>query len=391
MITAMLICGCGDTDDNRITMSDICVFRQRSDGVPVKTVLTSGITSTVCVDPLCMHDAECLLYDSAFDSITLGDTYCFVSGNMSVGENTGERSGEVRLCAYNMTSGEIRVLQTYRDSILPMYGYDHYLYYSVAVYSKTDEGIKNSYSLFRADIDNSKIIGIPTDREYSTTSYVSTADFPSIYTIDDGRIYWYAPSEDGYLHYTTDLAGKNYRELPINDSHIMNGVYHDGFAYYTLNKSSGSLADCKTDLERLKFMNQRILRRCNMETGADELVAENIAAYIVTDDGIFYTMYQSEPQEMKRNGDTYYDIFAGRLYRMNLDGSGAEPLCTLDGVDLSVSTQLFLGYADGKLALAFMDEVQNDFYDSGYDYSISSDIIIVDTTDGTWRFSEDET
>lgn len=171
----------------------------------------------------------------------------------------------------------------------------------------------------------------------------------------------------------------------------MNGVYHDGFAYYTLNKNSGSLADCKTDLERLKFMNERILRRCNMETGADELVAENIATYIVTDDGIFYTMYQSEPQEMKHNGDTYYDIFAGRLYRMNLDGSAAEPLCTLDGVDLSVCTQLFLGYADGKLALAFMDEVQNDFYDSGYDYSISSDIIIVDTTDGTWRFSEDET
>ena len=115
----LLFCSCTDTANNRITMSDICVFRQRSDGVPVKTVLTSGITSTVCVDPLCMHDTECPLYNSAFDSITLGDTYCFVSGNMSVGENTGERSGEVRLCAYNMTSGDIRVLQTYRDSILP--------------------------------------------------------------------------------------------------------------------------------------------------------------------------------------------------------------------------------------------------------------------------------
>ena len=72
-------------------------------------------------------------------------------------------------------------------------------------------------------------------------------------------------------------------------------------------------------------------------------------------------------------------------------GAGDIAVHALDGVDLSVSTQLFLGYADGKLALAFMDEVQNDFYDSGYDYSISSDIIIVDTTDGTWRFSEDET
>lgn len=38
-----------------------------------------------------------------------------------------------------------------------------------------------------------------------------------------------------------------------------------------------------------------------------------------------------------------------------------------------------------------MNEVQNDFYDSGYDYNISPDVIIVDTADGTWEVSEDET
>lgn len=136
-------------------------------------------------------------------------------------------------------------------------------------------------------------------------------------------------------------------------------------------------------------MNERILLQCNIETGADELIAENIAAYIVTDDGIFYTMYQSKPQKMPHNSDTYYDIFVGRLYRMNHDGSVAGLLCELD-VDLSVHSQLFLGYADGKLALAFMDEAKNDFYNSGYDYNISPNIMIVDTVDGTWKISKDE-
>lgn len=60
----LLLCGCADSGDDRITMSDICIFRQRSDSVPIKTVLTSGITSTFCVDSLCIHDAECSLHDS---------------------------------------------------------------------------------------------------------------------------------------------------------------------------------------------------------------------------------------------------------------------------------------------------------------------------------------
>lgn len=389
----LLLSGCADAN-NRITMSDICVFRQRSDGVPIKTDLTSGITSTVCGDPLCMHDTECQLYDIVNmgdnGAITIGDIYCFVRGNLSVREKTGERSGEVRLCAYDMTSGEVRVLATYQDSILLLYGHDRYLYYAIAVYSETDAGIKNRYALYRADVESGKIIEIPPDGEYSTASYMSTADFPSIYAIDDDRIYWYAPSEGGYVHYTTDLAGKNRRELSVENSHIMNGAYHDRWAYYTLNKNDGTYADCESDLERLRFMNERTLRRYNMETSRDELVAENIAAYIVTDDGIFYTVYQSVPQKSEHNGDTYYDIFAGRLYRMNHDGSHATLLCELD-VDLSVYTQLFLGYADGKLALAFMDEVQNDFYDSGYDYNISPDVIIVDTTTKLWKISEDKT
>lgn len=158
-------------------------------------------------------------------AITISEIYCFVRGNMSVQEKIGECSGEMQLCAYDMTSGEIRVLATYQDSILPMYGYDRYIYYSVAVYSETDEGIKNSYALCHADVESGKLIEIPFECEYSTASSISTADFPSVYTIDDDRIYWYAPSSDGYVHYTTDLVGKTPRaadsKLPYHERHIL--------------------------------------------------------------------------------------------------------------------------------------------------------------------------
>lgn len=391
----MLLISCSNKNDSRITMSDICVFRQRSDGIPIKTAITSGITSTVCVDPLCLHNAECPLYDSVnmgeYGAIPIGDIYCFVRGNMSEQKNTGIHSGEVRLCAYNMTNGELRILETYHDSILLMYGYDHYLYYTVSVYSKTDEGVKNSYALYRADIDSGKIIEIPLESEYSTVSYMNTADFPSIYTVDDDMIYWYAPGEDGYVQYTTDLVGKNRRDLPITNPRIMNGEYYGGWAYYTLNKHNGTYADCETDIQRLQFLNERILRRYNMETGQDELIAENLADYIVTENGIFYTVFESEPHKINNSGDTHYDIFAGKIYHMNHNGSEAKLLCVLDGIDLNVYTELFLGYADGKLALAYMDEVENSFFDSGYDYNISPDVIIVDTADGSWKVSEDET
>lgn len=391
---SVLLIGCDNKESDKITVSDICIFRQLNNGTPVKTVLSIGSTSTVCIDPLCMHDTECPLYQRANESdigtITVGNIYPFVYGSLSLNQNTGDHSGEVQLCTYDMTNGEVRVLETYNDTVLIMYGYDRYIYYTVAVYSETDDEIKNSYMLYRADIENGNIVEIPLDSEYSTSNSISTADFPAIYTIDNNLIYWYSPGEDGYIYYTTDLAGKNRHYLPIENSRLMNGKYHDGWAYYTINKSSGSYADCKTDLERLKFLNEKILRRCNMETGVDELVAENIAEYIVTDDGIFYTVYESKPQDMEYNGDTYYDIFAGKLYRMSLDGSNAELFCVLDNVDLSVDTKLFLGYTNGKLALAFMDEMQNVFYESGYDYTVSDDVIIVDVTDRSWIVSKYE-
>ncbi|MBQ8187832.1 MAG: hypothetical protein IJ037_13325 [Clostridia bacterium] len=393
---AVVFIGCSADETGNLTMSDICVFRQRSNGIPVRTVLSSGITSTVCVDPLCIHTDDCPLYGinnlSGEGAVALGDYYCFTSGDIALDENTGLLSGEIKLCVYNMTDGKIRVLEVYADNVLLLYGYENYLYYTTAAYSKTDAGVQYRYSLCRADIKSGKIIDIPMEGAYiSTGNAMNTSDFPDIYTIDNDRIYWYAPGENVYIHYTTDLEGKSRRELPLASPRIMNGVFYDGWAYYTVNRNDGSIADCRTNAERQKFLNEQTLRRYHMETGKDELVVENIAKYIVTDEGIFYTVYENEGRKIDFNGETHTDIFAGKLYRMNHDGSNAALFCTLDNINLSVWSELFLGYASGKLALAYMDQVENDWFESGYDYNIAPEIIIVNTADGAWRISTDET
>lgn len=53
-MSLLLLCDCTDNGDNRSTMSDLCVFRQRSYGVPIKTVLTS----TVCINTFCKYDSK---------------------------------------------------------------------------------------------------------------------------------------------------------------------------------------------------------------------------------------------------------------------------------------------------------------------------------------------
>jgi len=395
LITAVFITGCSTSNTEYRTASDICIFRQRSDGIPIRTMLTSGITSSVCIDPLCMHDDKCPLYGisniSGDNVIVLGNHYCFISGDVICDENSGILSGEVKLCVYHMIDGTMRVLETYRDNVFLLYGYDKFLYYITALYSKSDLGERYDYVLYRADIKNGSIEEIPTDKIYSSAgNSMNTNDIPSIYTIDKDRIYWYAPGEDGYIYYTTNLAGKDRRELMVSNPRIMNGSYYDGWAYYTVNLGSGSIAECRTDLERQKFLNQQSLHRYHIETGKDEVLVENLGKYTVTEDGIFYTVCENAPAEIKFNGTAYYDIFGGKLYRMNHDGSNSALICTLNSINISVWSDLFIGYADRKLALSYMDVVQNDWFESGYEYNIAPEIIIVDITDGTWMISNEK-
>jgi len=394
LTAAMILTGCTGKE-NGSTMENICVFRQTSQGIPVKTVLSSAKTTSVCVDPLCTHETECPLNGAAnmgdLGGIALGNRYCFVKGSIGIDVDTGEYNGECQLCVYDMTEGTIQKIEAYADNILLMDAHGRYVYYAVASYNNEKDVISYGYSLYRADVESHDIIEIPLTADYSTENAMSTGDYPSIYAFDDNSILWMAPDHDGYAFYTTDLAGEKRKDLEMPNNYVMNGQYHDGWAYYTRTNHDVSIVREQGELGRIRFQHERSLYRYHFATGKDELLSENISRYIVTDDGIFYTVLEENPTVFSWNGISYYDMFAGKIYRMNSDGTKAGLFCTLDGVDLSVYTSLFLGYTNGYLALEYMDYVENKWYDSGYDYNISSELIIINTKDSSWRISTDET
>ena len=89
------------------------------------------------------------------------------------------------------------------------------------------------------------------------------------------------------------------------------------------------------------------------------------------------------PLGFTKNGETYYDLFGGKVYRS--DGETTGLFCELD-YDLSVDA--FAGARDGYLALRFMDDIPNDYYAGGCDYTTSDKLIIIGTRDGTFRLSD---
>ena len=386
--------GCMTDDKTKDTLSDLCIFHTRNDGTPVKTMLSSAKTTAVCVDPLCSHGLECPFANAHgmgdLDGLAIDNLYCFVSGSASVDGDTGEHFGECSLCVYDMTDGSLRMLESYPDSIFFLAGYSPYVYYAVADYREEDGNVSYGYSLYRANVESGAVMELPLTRAYSTENHMSTGDFPSVYAFENDRILWYAPGEDGIEFYTTDLAGHDRQQLPIDDPHVMNGAYSDGWAYYTI-RNHDLPAPSDGELGRLKFQNENSLYRYSFDTGESKLLADNVAQYIVTEDGIFFTIMEPTPSSFEWNGITYYDLYAGKIYRMTADGSDPTLFCTLDGMDISVYSSVFLGYHGGYLALAYREKIENKWYDSGYDYNTATEIIVVDTRNQTWKISTDET
>ena len=209
--------------------------------------------------------------------------------------------------------------------------------------------------------------------------------FTTIWTVADGRIYWYLPGEDGYEYFTTDLAGKNKRGIEIDEPGLMNGVYHDGFAYFTERVSEKAFSECSDQLERLEWMNVKRLCRIELSGGGKTIISENVADYIVTDEGIFFVSFEPEPRGFVKNGETYYDLFGGKVYCS--DGVETGLFCET-GYDLSVSGGTFAGFCGGYIALSFMDDVAEEYYASGFDYNVSERLIIIDTRTGECGVSE---
>ena len=110
------------TDNTPSPIYDKFVYRLEHDklginniGMPLKVNLTTGNTTTACIDPLCMHDSpDCPFYD-CMGSMIDGEVIFFQRGQMLRGENG--YTGTEKLCTYHIATGQIHVLEEYSAEV----------------------------------------------------------------------------------------------------------------------------------------------------------------------------------------------------------------------------------------------------------------------------------
>ena len=381
-VVFMLTVSCG----NRKTLSvrDEYFFRNAEGlplgevdtGCPYKVNYRTGAVTPVCVDPLCGHeDGGCPFYE-AEQCVPSGNTMFFIRGEMSVDKNTGERSGKVALCAYDMLNGVTKEIGAFEDALSIIAAAEGRVYFYRLI--PDSDGARVKYHFYYAD--GGKIREMPMKDEYSSDD-AGSADLPEIFAVDGERIYWYGAAEDGMAFWTTDLDGKDRRELDITVPQAMNGRFSDGYSYYTINNPP----ELKDTYGRLLSQNSNELWRVRIDGGEPEKLSDNIAQFIVSGGKIYYTVAEKEQETIMVHGDTYYDLCGGKIYRMNTDGSGAELIAETE-YDFAYLYGVFGGVLDDGeetyIALMFSGFIENDYYEEGYDYNVSPDTLIYEVSGG---------
>lgn len=371
-------CGSGKT----LSVQDEYFFRNAEGfplgevdtGCPYKVNYRTGTVTPVCVDPLCGHDdGGCPFYE-AEQCVPSGNTMFFIRGDMSVDQNTGERSGKVALCAYDMLNGDTKEIGAFEDALSIIAAAEGRVYFYRLI--PDSDGARAKYHFYYAD--GGKIREMPMKDEYSSDD-AGSADLPEIFAVDGGKIYWYGAAEDGMAFWSTDLDGKDRRELDIIVPQAMNGQFSDGYSYYTIN----SPPELKDTYGRLLSQNSNELWRVGIHGGEPEKLSDNIACFIVSGGKIYYTVAEKEPETIMVHGDTYYDLCGGKIYRMNTDGSGAELIADTE-YDFAYLYGVFGGVLDDGeetyIALMFSGFIENDYYEEGYDYNVSPDTLIYEVS-----------
>lgn len=382
-VVFMLIVSCGG-GGKTLSMRDEYFFRNAEGlplgevdtGCPYKVNYRTGTVTPVCVDPLCGHDdGGCPFYE-AEQCVPSGNTMFFIRGEMSVDKNTGERSGKVALCAYDMLNGDTKEIGAFEDALSIIAAAEGRVYFYRLI--PDGDGARAKYHFYYAD--GGKIREMPMKDEYSSDD-AGSADLPEIFAVDGGKIYWYGAAEDGMAFWSTDLDGKDRRELDIIVPQAMNGHFSDGYSYYTIKRPS----EANDAYGRLLSQNSNELWRVGIDGGEPEKLSDNIAQFIVSGGKIYYTVAEKEPETIMVHGDTYYDLCGGKIYRMNTDGSGAELIAETE-YDFAYLYGVFGGVLDDGeetyIALMISGFIENDYYEEGYDYNVSPDTLIYEVSGG---------
>ena len=352
-------------------------------GVPVKVNLVSGKTTSVCIDPLCMHDsAECPFFE-CYGCAADGWILFFRRGWTMRTENGME--GSEKLCTYNAATGEVHVLHESSDTIVYAGIHKNTLYYYLAQFSFDEETPYCLYRLYRADGVSGTITELPLDKAYQTVGgYTSNSDYPNILSIEDDRIYWKSHTEDGgEVCYMTDLDGQNRQELAAVSA--LGVAFHDGWSYSI--KGVSELIDPEVGRIPENLINTYTLYRTSLTDETEEIVSEgmNTPNFIVTDRYIF-TM-DSLIAETKGSTELLHGC---RIWKMNPDGSERTVISETEdysfiGLRFQHDSVMFGYYEDAEAEyLAFFFAEAN----TDGETALSGNTLILNTATGEFTVSE---
>lgn len=366
-------------------------------GMPLKVNLTSGKTTTACIDPLCMHNTEDCPFFDCTGSMIDGEILFYRRGWMQRRENG--YTGTEKLCTYHVATGKIQVLEEYTDSLVFLGAYDDVLYYYTAEWENSGNELVCTYHLHRADGKTGKVTDLNLPETYDTTGgFTDNRDYPNILMVSGDTIYWYKYDEDmTATFYTSDLNAAAWTELEKGVKTFAN-IYQGGYGY-----SVGAvmeLIDPDAGMTKENLTCSYYLIRRKIGENEPERIAENIgnSNFIVTDRYIYMLeglnpvpdnlVVQSDPYS---SGSATYEILNGcRVFRMNHDGSERIQIAETDaycfaGKQYIHDEVLFGYYEDGEttyLAFFYMEKNEKG------ELCLSNNTLILDTISGKFTVSE---
>jgi len=358
------------------------------DGMPLKVNLTSGKTTTACIDPLCMHDnEECPFFDCTGSMID-GKILFYRRGWLQREDNG--YSGTEKLCTYHVATGEVHVLEEYSDSLVFLGAFDDILYYYTAEWGVEGDELVCSYRLHRADGENGKVTELHLPETYKTVGgFTDSRDYPNILMVDGKTMYWYKYNADmTATFYTSDLNADNWQKIEEGVKTFAN-IYHNGYGYSI--GADMEMIDSEAGFTKDNFTYSYYLVRRKLGDKEPERIADNIGSsnFIVTDRYVFYLEGLSDTEGLQMKKDPYsFGTSSGteflngcRVWRMNHDGSEKMLVAETDdyffaGAQYKHDEVLFGYYEDEEntwLALFFMEKNEDG------DLVLSSDTLILDT------------
>lgn len=366
-------------------------------GMPLKVNLTSGKTTTACIDPLCMHNTEeCPFFDCTGSMID-GEILFYRRGWQIRNENG--YTGTEKLCTYHVATGKIQVLEEYTDSLVFLGAYDDVLYYYTAEWENSGNELDCTYHLHRADGKNGKVTDLTLPETYGTTGgFTDNRDYPNILMVSGDTIYWYKYAEDMTASfYTSDLDAGNWSKIE-DDVKTFANIYHDGYGYSV--GADMEMIDPEIGFAKDNFTYSYYLVRRKLGDKEPERIADNIGSsnFIVTDRYVFYLegLGDTEGLQMKKEPYSFgtptgAEFLNGcRVWRMNHDGSEktlvAETGDYFFGGKQYVHDEVLFGYYEDDnntyLAFFFMEEDENG------ELVLSGNTLILDTAAGIFTVSE---